>query len=541
MISFFLFPKKLSDKPNPFVRTTWNDRKVRLRFAFAVLTTLLIIIGCELSSPNYSITTHFVEDILAKSETLNGIFTQGWAKKFFIANFDKESNLPIYQGSTVKFTIFFLLFFLFSLHYLSNDPLSDSALLRALSRTDVDNHPPYLFRFLPEINFYAKHCPSNTLPLRCAKCVTLTCANRLAPESESKTYHWNRMVATLPSPIINHLLFTTNKCRFLLFLRYSLWASSAVLVLVYILARIFEHYIRLETSANFELIGYIFLLWVVGLILGRLNSATDFRSSGVWGQFKESVSQLSLTDEYKSSFESSVCRHNNFGFCYTTHGTPDAALMHQRTSGSELQTLMTVIQFLDHVLQKKLNAALERNGTPSDKDSLRNILIALVKMFSILNSDTCRFRAVVLVPDTNGRFLEPLVTVPFPDQPFLTYDHVSDYEEKLSKTSGSVASIAWRDREIVARSGNEIVFFHDAQFKYLKSIIAVPLIVENEVQNQFRNRDLMLDSVIGVVCLDSDNETILGPRVVSLNQVLIKPFTNLLMFEMLFAASKRAH
>ena len=515
---------------------------MRLRYYFAVLTTVLIIVGCELAAPNYSFTTHFVEDILVKSDTLNEIFTHGWAQKYFVAGFDKESHLPIYKGGPVKFTFFFLLFLFLSLHYLSNDPLSDTALLRELSSTDVvDYHPPYLFRFLPEISFYAKHCPSNTLPRRCEPCLTITCANRLGPEEERKTYHWNRMFASLPSPIIDDLLLVTHKCRLLLFLRYSLWASSAVLVLVYLFVRAIELYTDLPVIANFELIGYIFILWTVGFIIGALNSATDSRSSGVWGQFKERVSELSLTDEYRSSFEKSVCRHDNSGFFYTANRIPNPAHMHRRASGSELQTLMTVIRFLDHVLKKKLNATLERCETASDKDSLRNILIALVEMFSTLNGDACRFRAVVLVPDKTGGFLVPLVTVPFPDQPFLTYDNGCDYETNLSKTGDSVASTAWRTVQIHARSGNDIVFFHEAQSEYLKSIIAVPIVVEEEFQTQLGKRGLILDSVIGVVCLDSDNEAVLGPGAVALNEVLIKPFSNRLMFEMLFAASKRCN
>ena len=88
---------------------------------------------------------------------------------------------------------------------------------------------------------------------------------------------------------------------------------------------------------------------------------------------------------------------------------------------------------------------------------------------------------------------------------------------------------------------NDIVFFHEAQSENLKSIIAVPIVVEEEFQTQLGKRGLILDSVIGVVCLDSDNEAVLGPGAVALNEVLIKPFSNRLMFEMLFAASKRCN
>lgn len=172
----------------------------------------------------------------------------------------------------------------------------------------------------------------------------------------------------------------------------------------------------------------------------------------------------------------------------------------------------------------------------NDKDHLRNTLTALIEMLITLNQNNHRFRGVLLTKTENSDdYLSPLVTVPFEGQQFLSYRDPEYFRDNLSKHSDAVAVQAWQKLCVVSASDREIPIFHPEQSEYLRSIIALPIIVDEDIQKSFSKRDIMLDSVIGVICIDCDNEEILSKKNQYLNDLIIQPFLNRLLFQMLFA------
>ncbi|MCA9233100.1 MAG: hypothetical protein KDA57_20810, partial [Planctomycetales bacterium] len=230
MRSLFHNPVNAHKLQNAEVRKKWDTKKSICRFTFATTATILILIGLEFASPNYSISTTIVEHAISKSDTLKAIIDNNWLQKLFVRGFDQTRSIPIYSGSSLKFAGFFLIFFVIAIHFLSNDPLSNSELLKNLAKRSNERPPGLMFRWMREIAFYAKHLPSNRLPERCASCRTTGCGNRLGFTEDRKTYHWNSIFAQISPTAANSLLHATHKCRFILFVRYSAFLAAAVLV-----------------------------------------------------------------------------------------------------------------------------------------------------------------------------------------------------------------------------------------------------------------------------------------------------------------------
>ena len=536
---FWLFGdiKDPESKQNAEIRKHWDSKKILLRFRFSIMASVFIVIGFELSTPNYSMSTWFVEEVLTSSELLKSVFTKDWAQEIFVSHFDKDSNLPVYSGTPAKFTLFFIVLFLVSRHFLSSDPYSNSELLRNLASPGDRQKPFLVMRWMREIGFYAIYCPSNRLPERCRACATKGCLNRLASANERKTFHWNRIFASLPSALANDLLKSTHKCRAVFLSRYSLWFSAAFLIPVYFFARLFEYNTGLEVNKNSVLIGYIAVLWLTGLLIGYLNSSTTENARGVLGTFKECVSNIMHMSEYKEAFERVVCGHddrtNKFrdgAAGVDTEGIP------QNTW--EFQALVTMLRYLDDVVKGKLLEVRSfSEETQQDKNSLRRLLAAVTEMYIAIHNNQYRFRSALFVPDKESEFLVPLVDIPFPDQDFFSLQG-SYSEDNFSKTSRSVASESWVTRQPVYKAGLEIPEFHEGQREYLKSIAAVPICLDYDLGNLLAADNIQVDSIVGVLCIDSDNVEVFSGQNSSLNELLIRPFANRLVFEMVSGLRK---
>lgn len=523
------YPLSLLNESSDIVRYKWDRQKNKLRMSFAFISTLLIYIGAELSSPHYSFTTHLYEDILSESS--------------IIAYLNTLDIIHI-KGSTLKILIFIAISFFVYFNFLFNDPLSDTELLRKIiiPRSTDQKKIRFIHRLMSnEIHFYAEYCPSNLLPKRCEECRTHGCANRLSITDKKKSSRWNTIFANLPNKNICDLSIHTHRCRLIFYIQYSTWISIIVLILTYAVVRFFEYKDNLEINYyNSSLLNYISIIILIGICIRFFHSTNVTGSRGVWGHFKENVERIFEEQDFKEAFDQYVCKHNKKEFCYTEQNSPrnpPTVFPHEKISGSEIQALLTSIKCLDKGIKLKLLTILEKNSyLKNDKDHLRNTLTALIEMLITLNQSNHRFRGVLLTKTENSDdYLSPLVTVPFEGQPFLSYRDPKYFRDNLSKYSDAVAVQAWQRLCVVSASGREIPIFHPEQSEYLRSIIALPIIVDEDIQKSFSEKGIMLDSVIGVICIDCDNEEILSKKNQCLNDLIIQPFLNKLLFQMLFA------
>jgi hypothetical protein len=535
MLSLFENPINHDGLSSDQVRKKWDQKKFLTRFAFAIVTTIMIIIGLELASPNYSITTTIVERILERSETLKIIIENNWLKNLFIKEFDPQSHLPLYTGSSLKFASFFLIFILVAIHFFINDPLSNSELLRNLVKKSKEHKLPHIFRWMNEIYFYAKHLPSNKLPERCSLCDTNGCGNRLSHGDDRKTSYWNSIFAKLSPSATNLILHSTHKCRYIFFLKYSSWLASVVLIPAYILARIFELSVNGHISTNVELLVYVLCLWAFGLLVGYFNFAHDENTRGVWGQFSENVANLFHQDEFKEAYGVCVCKYNRKSNEFSEREMQQKIV----TSGFELQRLVTLLSYLDYVVKQRTIKALNKKIKPGDMDSLRSILTALIEMLFIINQSEIKFRCALFVEDKDLNYLVPLASIPFEGQPFFTLEQSKYLEKKLALDSDCIASRSWQTRRIISASKNDISYFHANQKDYLLSMIAIPLIIDEDIQNQLVENKINVGEIIGVITIDCDNQEYFTSETQESNLVEIMPFVTRVMSEMIYSAANK--
>lgn len=520
------YPISLLDSPSNIIRYKWIRKKNLLRMSFAFISTFIILFGAELSSPDYSFTTSLYNEILKESELINAV-SGGSGPQYF-------------KGSSLKTIIFFLASFLIYLNFLFNDPLSDTELLRKIITPNNSNKNKklrYIHKWMNEIHFYAKHCPSNLLPNRCAECRTQGCANRLSSSDQRKLSRWNTIFANLPPHIICDLSLISHRCRLIFYIRYSALFSTVLLVFIYCITRIFEYEMNINVNyANISLISYIIIVLVSYFIVGFFHSPNIIGSRGVWGHFKENVEMILEKQTYKEIFDQYVCKHDKKDFFYTENHTL-RTIPQGKIYGSEIQALLTSMKFIDEITRIEILRILSDNDyRRNDKDHLRNTITALIEMLITLNQNKYRFRGALLTPNNNEEdYLTPLVTVPFPGQPFLSYRDPEYFYENLSKQSEAIAVQAWQKMYTVSASGEEIPTFHQEQSEYLRSIIAIPLIADQEIQNIFLKKNISLPNVIGVLCIDCDNENIFSKPNKSLNELIIAQFVNRLLYQILFS------
>ncbi|MDD5393750.1 MAG: hypothetical protein PHE17_12090 [Thiothrix sp.] len=498
-----------------------------MRFSFAIFTSLLIIIGAELSSPNYSATTLITEKLVENSETLKLVIKNNWLENIFIEGFDSNKALPIYSGDPLKLFIFLCLIIFTSLHFLSNDPLSNGELLRNIVNKEKNCHLPVIYKLMDEVHYYARHLPSNKLPNICEKCITEECGNRLLINDDNKSYRWNSIFAELPASKINDLLWFTYKCRYIFLLRYSVWISATALIPIYMIARLLEWKLNKNVDTNESLMLYILLLMGTGIIIGLFNSANDENNRGIWGQFSENINNLFESTEFKKVYISNVCKHDEEDNAFTKKNSDI------RTPSNEIQRLITIMDFLDNIVKQKVKQILTSNKILGDRNSLRSILMAMIEMLHVINQEKIRFRCALFVKRQSH--LIPLVDIPFDGQPFLTLKSKEHIEKKLLIDKDSVASRAWKTESIISADKTTINYFHNKQEKYLKSMIAIPLLIDNDIQNSTTTNDRHLDKTIGIITIDCDNDNYFSDKNQSANLIEITPFINRIILEMIYS------
>lgn len=243
------YPLSLLDESSDIVRDKWNRQKNKLRMSFAFISTFLIYVGAELSSPYYSFTTHFYEDILSKSDIISYFNTLG---------------IIVIKGSTLKIFIFIAISFFVYFNFLFNDPLSDTELLRKIiiPKSTDQKKIRFIHKLMSEeIHFYAEYCPSNLLPKRCEECRTHGCGNRLSTADKKKSSRWNTIFANLSNKNICDLSIHTHRCRLIFYIQYSTCISIIILMLIYAAVRFFEYKDNLEVNYNnSSLLSYIVIV-----------------------------------------------------------------------------------------------------------------------------------------------------------------------------------------------------------------------------------------------------------------------------------------
>jgi hypothetical protein len=294
MIFLLKKPKCHADQSNATARESWEIPKALIRFYLAIVTTVLVVIGIELSTPNQHLSELFITYLAETSATAHWVFTHDWISKFFPAHVDETTRALIYAGSTAKFITVSMLLVLYFVLVISNDPLSNTQLIRNLNTRSYDENReklPLNIRYMTELRFYAKNTPSARIEALCGGCdISVGCGNSIGKHTTDNALSlWVSIYHHLSATTVHELLFRTNRCRAVALLRYALWVSAISLILVYPAARAFEWLRDVPVQANLVLVGYIVLLMLGSLAVGRLLYGGE-NARGIWGHFIEPAS-----------------------------------------------------------------------------------------------------------------------------------------------------------------------------------------------------------------------------------------------------------
>jgi hypothetical protein len=526
------FRKGAKQRSNQEVRDYFYNKKFKIKFYATIIATIIIVIGCELSSPHFSITGVVTGNIVGTSPTLKAVLGKGIIQKFLGYIYTDPNDLTHIIKNSGKSAIIVVILLLVGIHFFTMDPLSNSELLRNLYRKDVNVKPPFLLRLLRELKFYANNLPSNRLPEICYSCVSIGCPNRLDPTGDKKNFRWASILAYLPVAQAQNLLSATHKCREIVYLRYLLFFSGTSLIGFYFIARFIEYFYKINSYRNLELIIYISFLFVTAMIIGAFNFSTLENARGVWGNFKEIINQTLDSEDFMVVFIEKVCKHKNGHSIYSIKESN--VELKKSVNSKELHELVTLAEFLDQVVINKLinTLNLDNSSVIPDKAWVRNLLSALTQMYKVNNDDEYCFRAAIFTPSECSNYLKPFVAVS--DTSFLTFENELNVKLKLSRDGGSVAAKAWGTHVVYCASGEDVYYFHEQQKDYIKSIIAYPLVLDKSVVEAFARKEIPIEPLQGVLCIDSNLESVFASQRQNINQIIIKPFATRILFEITY-------
>lgn len=539
MLFLFRHPKYLTTQTNAEARQYWVSRETQIRIYFSIITTVLIVIGIEISAPNQHLSQLFVTYLADTTQTGHWLFTHDWVSTFFPLHRDELTESLIYSGGTAKAIAISLIFFFFFIYAISNDPLSNTQLLKNLTATNYGAQRPkvpFYSRIMPELGFYARHMPSTAVDAMCRTCgMYAGCGNSIGKRvTDSALTLWTTVYFQLSAGAVHDLLFRSNRCRAAFLLRYSFWCAAIVLLFVHPSARIFEFLRGVELQPNYGLLIYIGGLIVTSYVLGWAMYGNEDSSRGFWGHFKDGVDHLIASQEFAQLFERHVCQRPLRIFQCDSPAEATG-----RVPGSQIQRLLTLIHFLDMLVERKAIAIVEGSDSKRARHPhLTNILFSLTEMFHQMGNKRHVFRSVLLSNSPNLDYLDPVVFTTSRNGTYLTLTNPDLIHQNLSKKNNSIAMQAISSRATVSAVDGGIPRFHDTQLTYQKSIIAYPIVFGPKLRNALLDKAGEFPIPAAVLVIDTTDELCFSPENQQVNEVLIRPFANRIMFEMAVMSSR---
>jgi hypothetical protein len=205
----------------------------------------------------------------------------------------------------------------------------------------------------------------------------------------------------------------------------------------------------------------------------------------------------------------------------------------ERTPGSQLQRMLTLIHFLDMLVERKAVAVMSSTSHVKGLEThLKNILFSLTEMYRRFDGKTHSFRAVLFVNSPLLEYLDPVVNVSSSNSTYITLADTGLIQRNLSKNSDSIAMRAVQSGVPVSASGESIPRFHAEQATYQRSIMAYPLTFSKKLKLALATRSRQFPDSAGVLVIDTNDETCFSAENHNYNEVFMRPFVNRMMFEM---------
>lgn len=542
LLTLLRLPRLPKDFDNEKARDFWEKPKRHLRLLFALLSTVLVVIGIELSTPGQHLSQQFVAFASERSETFRTLLSaladmagiRGLAEEF------QQTQLAASDlGPVLKIAVIFLLFTFAVVYFDANDPMSNTELLRNLA-LDARTYDGWKHFWAPptrELRFCAQHMPSSRLRTLCADCGDLPgCGNAIGRDDPATDIAaWTTIYHSLSPERVFRLMFRVNRCRSVVLLRHALSIAIVVSAAAYAGARCFEWLRDVALNWNVELLIYIIVLWfshwLIGIVFYRGKNARS-----VWGHFKDTVNELVRSEEFEILLKKHVCSRPTRIF--------DSGPVDENghlIPGRGLQRLITVMRSLDNLAELKTISLLTAAGSTAEQSrnvraKLHEILVCLTEIYSCFYKGM-EFRAVLLANHLNADFLQPIVFAFSQNSVYRSLSDEVTLRQNLSRTGPSIAARCLAEGVLLSASGAAVPRFHEPDSDYCGSLIAFPLKFPKRLKGELISRDVDVSYPIGVLVIASNDESCFRKEQDAWNSRYIRPFLLRIVFELAVAAA----
>ena len=427
-----------------------------------------------------------------------------------------DFHLYSFIGKSTKF-IFLGILSLVIYYFIANkEPFSNYELLRKIGIMDKSSVPFYL----NEISFYAKYLPSNVIADICnSKCEESDiCPNKLPLEGEKKNRAWCRIFGVLDPKDVEYWHEVTYECRKAYFLKYG-FLFSAIFLTITSVALFFLH--KIIQSIEYDtllLTGYIILILFAYIFICYTHSL-KVNKGGAWRKFKHKSDHFFDLRRFLNLFKEHQCL--------------------SISNLKEFKAVTYMIKYIDYILGDKLinHISGKKERTQYNKADLRRILQNITSFFDVLNDKKYKFRAALFLLSGDHKYLYPFIL----DNSKKTKFHyqIDETEESIHEISSDFFSLS--SNSVAAKAYNlglpisenfKIINMDNEKPSHINSIFCYPLKFSSDVYIYLQKEEKnVFPEKYGVLCIDCDNEDIFSQKNHRLNELLITPFSQRIMFE----------
>jgi len=339
------------------------------------------------------------------------------------------------------------------------------------------------------------------------------------PENMSKlmgqsTRCWCRLFAKFDPKDVVSWHKVTHECRKAFYLQYGFLYSAIFLTFTLIISYLIAQFLSYNIS-HLLLIAYIIIILFLYVIISYIHGIKN-NQNGAWRNFKEHSRNFFNSDEFDYFIKNNLC--------------------FQITSKKEIESIMTMNNYLSYLVENKLLVHLCKNkdSLKYNKANLRRIMQHITALYHVLYEKQYHFRSALFLLSEDQKYLFPFVR---DDTNYSRYYCLNDKSTLHTISSNffsidgeSIAAETWRTQNSISRDSN-LKTVCPASNDHLKSIYCYPLNFNNDIYEILQSIGAEQKINFGILCIDCNAIETFSRKNHKLNSILLKPFVERIIYE----------
>jgi len=520
------------------ILAAFKKKTIKLHITAATIFCFSCLVGALASTPGFSITLMFAEELLSKPELvplLEKLLT------FFSNAPDELPDDPTALAKVIK--SFFILLIVGGILYLlrERDPFGDERHLRDLRINGVQPTMRQHLPFSQELLFYAHNVPSSRMHELCEECTDRNkCHNKIDKNSSTEIAYWEEIYPALPAKLLKAQLRSTYRCRRAFLYKYGSLFSCVFLLFIGGAGQTFGWFYHGHSEIStiwLVFLFFTFFTWLLCSFTNRINK----NESGSWGRLVGAVDKLFRSKDFQKIFADKVCNYISpiSGLVPIVSGSPDDTpekIRHLK----ELNYFRSLITHLDLLLEKKTFRILDSDRPLpfSGTDGIKALLDNLVDYYEALDDESKEhlYCASLFVLSDDRSYVVPYLTSCSDGCEFKSIVDTKEVNsghlrKNFTLNGGGVVAKCWHKKEIIYSKEN-LPLFHSEKGLHLRSMMAYPIFSTDSINNITKELGLPADQIVAVLCVESTNKSIFTIENNMLNKVVISAFANRILHEL---------